>query len=467
MQVNDDLFDDEIRKKIKNEIKYIPDDINEKIDDAVRKIEKRRFNVKKVSSICVVCVTTTLLLGMAMPTYASNIPVIGSIFKMFNYKIYENYDKYASDLNITKESNGVRMTINKVVYDGIQISLFYTVESESEINEDPRFPGAELKINGKKTTFGGGGTGKYLNDKRTFVGSMEYNVGKKNYVPKDVQEKTFLGGNVEIPNEFVLSLNIDEIGVENTIKGEWNFNIPVSSEKVNGKVNEQKCDIDLSKISDGYHINKIITTPLNTSIQGIKIDKEDESEYLDFAVFDDKGRYIQFKSAGATGNKDEEGNFVTYFGNNFKEIYDDTESLTFIPYKNSFKESDDTKKEIITKLNLKGETKLYSNDGEEYAAITRIETENGTTKIYYKSKYGINIIPIEITNNTTGEKILSIDKTNDGRKQMAGITYMASSGEYAIPCDKVITEGDYLIKTIDQSKSIEVYNEDKFTIKVK
>lgn len=43
----------------------------------------------------------------------------------------------------------------------------------------------------------------------------------------------------------------------------------------------------------------------------------------------------------------------------------------------------------------------------------------------------------------------------------------ASSDEYVIPCDKLIKEGDYLVKTIDQSKSIEVYNEDKFTIKIK
>jgi hypothetical protein len=281
------------------------------------------------------------------------------------------------------------MTINKVVFDGIELTLFYTVESQEEIKDQPRFPGAELRINGKQTTFGGGGEGQYINNNKTFIGVMRYNVGKKNYVPEEVQDKMFLGGYVEITDEFVLSLNISEISLKNPIKGQWNFNIPVSSEKVKGKVKEMECDIDLSNISNGYHINKIITTPLNTEIQGIKSDKENnDDEMLGFAVFDDKGRYIEEKSGGATGNKDDDGNYVTYFGMSFKEIYDDTESLIFIPYKNIFNESnnDEEEKNINVKLNLNGETKIYSHSGEEYAVINRVKTENGKTKIYYKSK---------------------------------------------------------------------------------
>lgn len=475
MQMNDDLFDEKIKQKLKAETNYVPDDINKKIDAAVNKIKKRRFNIKKVCSICACCVSITLFLGMAMPTYASNIPIIGSIFKMFNYKTYENYDKYSSDLNITKESNGVKMTISKVVYDEIKLSVFYTIESEKEINFIPRFPGAELKINGKVTTFGGGGPGKFSEDHKTFVGVMEYNVSKKNSVLKEVQEETLLGGYVEIPDEFVFTLNIDEIGTpddNNSVKGKWNFNIPVSNEKVSGKVNEKECDIDLSDIQSGYLINKIITTPLNTVIQGTRMDEGVNPNDLFFAVFDDKGRYIESKSGGATGRKDKDGNYIMYFNNNFKEIYDDTESLTFIPYKHKFTESDDPKNDetnnkITAKLSFKGETKLYSIDGKEYTAITKIEKENGKTKIYYKSEYGVNVAPIEIIDNKTGENILSFDEAYSGRAQMEATTYVYNSNEYVITYDKEITEGDYSIKTIDKSKSIETYNDDKFTIKIK
>lgn len=47
------------------------------------------------------------------------------------------------------------------------------------------------------------------------------------------------------------------------------------------------------------------------------------------------------------------------------------------------------------------------------------------------------------------------------------IIYRSSSDEYVVTCDKAITEGDYSVKMIDKSKSINAYNDDKFTINIK
>jgi hypothetical protein len=467
IEINDDLFDDKIRKRLKDEINYVPNDINQKIDSTLNKINKKRFTIKKACCILVSCIGVTLLLGMAMPTYASNIPIIGNIFKMFTNKTYENYDEYASDLNITKESSGLKMTIDKVVYDEVQLSIFYTIESEKEIQDTPRFPGAKLRINGKETTFSAGGTGKLMNDNKTFAGSIEYNVSKHNSMPKEFQNEHFLGGYVEIPDKFVLNLDIDEIGLDNPIKGTWNFNIPVSSEKVNGKVNEKECDIDLSNLVSGYHINKIITTPLNTVIQGTRMDDEENADRLSFAVFDNKGRYITNKSEEAVGDKDKDGNYIMYFSNGFKEIYDDTDYLTFIPWKYKNNDSHETDNNIAEKLNLKGETKLYSSDGKEYITITKVHTEDGKTKIYYKSRYGVNAAPIEIVDNKTGENIISFSDDYNFEEQKEATTYNADTDEYTITCNKEIKDGDYSVKTIDKSKSIEVYGDEKFTIKIK
>ncbi|SFC76976.1 DUF4179 domain-containing protein [Clostridium uliginosum] len=461
--IDDELFDDKIKERIKNEINCVPDDINEKIDEAIKKIRKRRVNVKKICSICAICIVGTLLFGITMPTYASNIPIIGSILEKFNYKTYENYDKYASDLNITKESNGLKVTVNKVVYDEIELSVFYTVESQNKMQSEPMFSSQELKINGKKTTSTGGGTGKFIDDNKTFVGVTEYNVGKKkNTDSKDIQNKMFYNGDDEIPDKFVINLNITEILYTDysTIKGNWNFDIPVTSEKVLGKGKEQNCDIDLSRIVDGYHINKVITTPLNTAIQG-RYPFSGSHPGLSFVMIDDKGRNIPNKSNRASGGKD--GNDVCYFNNQFKELYDNTESLTFIPYKYTCNANN---KYMNVKLNLQAETKLYSDDGTEYATITRIETENEKTKIYYKSKYGVHVAPIEVINNKTGEKILAIDNSSDRRKQEEDIIYLNDSDEYVIVCDKELKGEDFSIKCLDVSKSIEVYNDDRFTIKV-
>jgi len=453
MQVNDELFDGEIRKKIKDEIKYIPKDINKKIDDAVNKVKKRKFNLKKVSGICIICIFGTLLLGIAMPTYAGNIPFIGSILEKLNYK---NYEKYGSDLNISKESNGLKVNINKAVYDGLEITIFYTVKSEKPMESEPNFIGAKLKINGNELNFPGGGeSGEISDDKKTYVGVLKYTVGLSKMIWQNTKEKEKNNEDIEISNEFVLNLDIDKIGV-----GKWTFDIPVTVDKINDKVKESKCNIDLR---NGYNINKIITTPINTELEGILKDGKTDNEFLQFYVLDDKGRHIIDERAETYIHPDKEGNSHEYLSYMYKPIYDDTESLTFIPY-TDINVSSDTDNSIAAKLNLKGETTLYSDDGKEYATITKIETINEKTKIYYKSQYGVDVSPFDIKNNKTGEEIIAFE---DWQKNAEEILYRSSSDEYVVTCDKAITEGDYSIKMIDQSKSIEVYNNDKFTIKVK
>jgi hypothetical protein len=209
MQVNDDLFDDQIRKKLKGEISFVPEDINKKIDKTVENAKKRRFNVKKVAGICSIFVIGTLLLGIAMPTYASNIPFIGSMLEKLNYKNYENY---GSDLNITKESNGLKATINKVIYDGLEIAVFYTVKSEEPMESEPKFIGAKMKINGNELSFPGGGeSGEISDDKRTYVGVLKYTVGLSKMIWKNTPEKVKNNEDIEIPNEFVMNLEIDNV----------------------------------------------------------------------------------------------------------------------------------------------------------------------------------------------------------------------------------------------------------------
>lgn len=282
MQVNDDLFDDQIRKKLKGEISFVPEDINKKIDETVENAKKRRFNVKKIAGICSIFVICTLLLGIAMPTYASNIPFIGSMLEKLNCKNYENY---GSDLNITKESNGLKVTINKVVYDGLEIAIFYTVKSEKPMEVEPNFAGAKLKLNENELRFPGGGeSGEFLDNKKTYAGVLKYTVGLSKIIWKNTPEKVKNNEDIEIPNEFVLSLDIDNVG-----GGKWTFDIPVAVEKISDKVKERECNIDLK---NGYNINKIITTPINTELEGILKDGKTDTEFLKFYVFDDKGRHI-------------------------------------------------------------------------------------------------------------------------------------------------------------------------------
>ena len=63
------------------------------------------------------------LLHLALPfqAYAGNVPVIGDIFRFLDNRrtgIYDNYQEYSSTVNMTKESNSIKITINDAIYDG-------------------------------------------------------------------------------------------------------------------------------------------------------------------------------------------------------------------------------------------------------------------------------------------------------------------------------------------------------------
>lgn len=475
MHNNDELFDKKVKERVNKEINSVPHNINRIFDRAINNIKKKR-NFKKISGICAALIAGTLIVGITMPAYADEIPILGSIFKMFKRDEYKNYDKYSSDLNITKESNGLKVTIDKIVYDGIELNLFYTVESNKPMEKAPYFVEVDIKINGKTVSFGCGANGKFLNDNKTYVGMIDYKVNANSEVPKEVQEASNGREYVKIPDEFLLSYNISKIGEMDEsyiVHGEWNFDIPVSSEKVNGKVKEFHVDVDLNHIYKDTKVNKVITTPINTAIQGkILAEGITPFEQLDFLVFDDKGRFLLPKgseldcSEGNFNIKNKDGKSNYYFNYKFQEIYNDTEELTVMPFINIWGDSTDEKEN--TKLNLKGESKLTSKDGKELGTITKVEVANGRTKLYIKSNYSVYLIPREIVNNNTGETILPLDNNNDyWNFNTETIRYIKETGELVVEFNKELKDGDYTVSYKDNSKHYKMNSDDVFIVDVR
>ena len=51
MKNNDDLFDKDIRNRLKMENMKVPEKINKKIDDTINNLGKRKRNYKKIAKI--------------------------------------------------------------------------------------------------------------------------------------------------------------------------------------------------------------------------------------------------------------------------------------------------------------------------------------------------------------------------------------------------------------------------------
>lgn len=484
MNKDSNLFDKKIRDQLKFENSYVPDNINNIFDESINMaVNKRKLKHKKYSTICAACLAGTIILGLTMPAYADNLSIFRNIFKVFESNISKHYNDYASDLNVTKESKGIKVTINKVVYDGIELVLFYTVESEKPMEEIPYFLDTRIKINGNLTSFSSSRNGKFLNDNKIYVGEIDYSVIPNKETPKEVQENTFFGGYVEIPDEFKLSLEINSIGgikEKNSINGKWYFDMPISNEKVHGKIKEKALDIDLNSISKETKVNKIISSPINTVLNISS--SESSMSFLNFIVYDDKGRYINPKGANGTGVTIENNKHSYFWNYQFKEIYDDTESLTFIPYieivhddKTKTKENGNTTStftksikeappQLNTKLNLKGETQLKTKEGKEYGTITKIDVIDNNTKLHVKSKYFSNAFPIKIVDNTTGEEIQLVDGLESSG--LPSSEYNKETNEFIVEYNKALKGNNYSIYYIDHSGDLVTDETSIFTVDI-
>ena len=384
------LLDDIIKEKAGNEKLILPEELSIKIRDTIENLPERRRStgrIKKTAAAAAIILIVLTCFGVAFPSYAVNVPFVGSVFQFLsnNNKIDLEYVEYSSAVNVSKTYKNIKITINSIVFDGVDLSIGYTVESKNEFKKEPSIFGTELKIDGKEASFGANGTGEFI-DKHTFAGVDSYHLGNL-YLSE--QNKGNDDGYANIPNNVMVDFNIRTL-FDNT-KGKWDFKFNVASDKLKDKVKQVKTSIDLPEDGSNLKVDKVIFTPVNTAIMSNEDNKKGVAA-VKYAAFDDKGRSLPEKNTSkiylGDGKK-------LYWQNNFKNIYGDTKSVTFIPMtltkenKEKMQISHENykydSKEIPLKLD--GTTILSEGSFGEYK-INKVEVLKDKTLIHYEcTKY--------------------------------------------------------------------------------
>ena len=99
---------------------------------------------KGVAAASILVGVSVAMLGIGFPTYAGGLPIVGDIFRFLDNGrtgLYENYKEFSTELNMTRESNGVKVTINDAVFDGRTITITYSIESDKDLGEKPNIFG--------------------------------------------------------------------------------------------------------------------------------------------------------------------------------------------------------------------------------------------------------------------------------------------------------------------------------------
>lgn len=235
------------KAKVKNTLKK---SINKK-----RKMKSWKRNVA-VASIIVGLSATTF--ELAFPAYAKNIPVIEDIFRFFDNGrtessidsndvkdeekgLYYDYKKFSNEINMTKESNGIKITVNDAVFDGKTVSITYSIESEQDLGENAFIDAPDIEGIGAM-----GGSGKTTKiDKNNYVGILTLS---------NLEDKTLDVANIK--------WNIDSIqnpDNQTEIKGDWNFDFSLNAVNSTMQLSDSNSEQNGVKVN----IEKISVTPMS------------------------------------------------------------------------------------------------------------------------------------------------------------------------------------------------------------
>lgn len=245
---------------------------------------------KQVAAAAATVVIGTTALGVAFPTYAKDIPVIGNIFTYLSENkqgSYKGYKDYSKSLDMTQESNGVKITLSDAIYDGTTVMVTYTLETEKDLGEAINVSN-DLSIKEYRGAMGGA-SGAHKVKENTYVGFTRVSID-------------------EVKEELNVKLEFDKVGnfKDLDIKGNWNFEFNLK--KIEGESKIVNRSVEKAGVS--INVEKITFTPMSTILYySQKVSKEAMKGYDDtymelIEVKDDLGNVYKGEGNGGSGSKD-------------------------------------------------------------------------------------------------------------------------------------------------------------------
>ncbi|MGE1047684.1 DUF4179 domain-containing protein [Bacillus sp. GMs2/1] len=306
--------------------------VKRNVKQSIRTKKKMKSWKKGVAAGSILVGLSVATLGIGFPTYAGGLPIVGDIFRFLDNgrtglyensktdagKIMEphyNYKQYTTVLNMTKESKGIKITINDAIFDGKTVSINYSIESNRDLGENPSTLDF-LTIKGAGTQSGSNKITKVADRKYTgliktssdLVGSKETIVN----VEWNVQSIAILETEEEIKGDWNFNINLKEIENKETLIGG-------STEKDGVKVNMERMEI--TPISFILYYNQEVSQKIRGVWDGVDVDLE---------VRDDLGN--QYYGEGNGGSGEDSYNFN--WSKTFQQLNENATKLIITPHVN-------------------------------------------------------------------------------------------------------------------------------------
>ncbi|MUK90514.1 DUF4179 domain-containing protein [Ornithinibacillus sp. L9] len=323
------MMKEKLLQEAYEQIEVPREDVQQAIRNGVQmgaKSGKSKRPLFRISTIAVaLLVASFVTLSVAFPSFAEKIPFMDNIYEFFRGNnqefVFEEYGDKSTDINLTKESKGVRVTITDAVYDRESITIAYKIKSDHDLGDDAVLSGVELEIE------------EIINPLN--VGQMLPNkIGENEYA--GILIATLVTGqeadqvHVKWKGDIVRSIENPEISVS----GDWSFQFTLDAlESKTSRFTDGTYQVYENGF--GIELTRMTTTPISwdfhfagwvdKNLDGFAKEKWERVLY-DYKIYDDLGKEYEVIFMSSYGDNNE-------FGDRIRTTMVDknASSLTIIP----------------------------------------------------------------------------------------------------------------------------------------
>ena len=287
-----------------------PMEVNElekaRVKRTVLKGKKKTHVIRNISVAAAFLVASSLTFSLAFPTLAAKLHIVGNLFDVFiedNSYIFENYDTHTTDIGVTRESNGISVTVTDAVYDKENITIAYTIKSDKDLGERPVLEGKLDAIEFNNMYKHYGSAPKHITKKiseNEYAGLFVYQLinGPK---PEEIHV-TWAGDSI-----------LNYANVNNQFPGDWSFQLTLQA--LEGKTKDFSQD-GITSVGTGIDVSlaKMTKTPVSTTLYFREVvdvpiaameDEEWRGVLIEYKVTDDLGNeynMIHYRDTGHSSN---------------------------------------------------------------------------------------------------------------------------------------------------------------------
>ncbi|MGN7386005.1 DUF4179 domain-containing protein [Sporosarcina sp. SAFN-015] len=307
----------------------------------MRRVKKKNHLPRNLSVAAAFFIASGITFGAAFPALAAKLPIVGNFFEQFvdhDDYVFEKFDSFATDIGVTKESNGIAVTVTDAVYDGENIAIAYTMESEHDLGERPIMEGSFYA--------------------EEFGNEYEHYGSYSKYITKKISDHEYAGLFIyqliegPKPDEITATWDGSSIlnlsNVKDEFQGEWNFQLNLHA--LDSKT-KKFADAGIVSNADGIDITltKMTETPISTTLYlservDMRTAAAEEEEWrgiqIEYLVKDDLGNdynMIYYHDVGHSTDFEDFKDYTSRPRITTTQFHEDATSITITPIVNVYK----------------------------------------------------------------------------------------------------------------------------------